>query len=169
MREAATPWAPPLLAACRALLADDEMFEPLFDEALELHRAVEDPYLEARTRLAYGERLRRAGRRILAREELRSAHAIFATLQCDVWASRASRELRASGERLRSAAASGDELTPQEREIALQVAGGQGQQGGCRLLFLSPKTVEFHLSRVYRKLGVSSRTELAGLFAGGAG
>jgi DNA-binding CsgD family transcriptional regulator len=167
--QAATPWAPPLLAACRALLADDGMFEPLFDKALELHRAVEDPYLEARTRLAYGERLRRSGRRVLAREELRSAHAIFATLQCDVWASRASRELRASGERLRSAAASGDELTPQEREIALQVASGKANKEVAASLFLSPKTVEFHLSRVYRKLSVSSRTELAALFAGGAG
>ena len=138
----------------------------MFEESLELQRAVGDPYLEARTRLVYGERLRRAGRRVLAREELRAAHAIFISLRCDVWAARASRELRASGERLRSAATSGDELTPQEREIALQVAGGKANKEVAAALFLSPKTVEFHLSRVYRKLDVSSRTALSRLLAG---
>ena len=165
----ATAWAPPLIATCRALLADDDRLETLFHEALALHERSFDRYAEARARLFYGERLRRAGRRVMAREELRRAHALFTDLRCDVWAARASRELRASGERLRSAAASGDDLTPQEREIALQVAGGKANKEVAVALFLSPKTVEFHLSRVYRKLGVSSRTELASLFAGGAG
>src|SRR5205085_2423830 len=100
-----------LVATCRAMLADDDRLEELFDEAVALHEQSFDRYVEARARLFYGERLRRAGRRVLARVQLRRAHALFSDLRCDLWAARASRELRASGERLRSAAVSGDELT----------------------------------------------------------
>jgi DNA-binding CsgD family transcriptional regulator len=163
--ELATAWATPLVATSRALLAGVEEYEALFDDALTLHARSFDPFAQARARLLYGERLRRAGQRVAAREQLRAAHMAFETLRCHAWAARASRELRASGERLRSAASSGEELTPQEREIALQVASGKANKEVAAALFLSPKTVEFHLSRIYRKFDISSRAELVRRYA----
>ena len=154
-------WGAAVAARCRGILASDDAFEEHFADALALHGKAEDAFAEARTRLCFGERLRRAGRRVDAREQLRPALATFDRLECVAWIERARRELRATGEKLgRRAAVSGDALTPQELQVALQVAEGKTNKEVGAALFLSPKTVEFHLARVYRKLGLSSRSAL---------
>jgi DNA-binding CsgD family transcriptional regulator len=155
-------------ARCRGLLAADDAFEEAFQEALELH-ADRDPFGRARTRLCFGERLRRAGRRIDARAELRAAHDGFEGLGARPWAERAAAELKATGERLgRRAAQQGEELTTQELRVALQAAEGKTNKEVGAALFLSPKTVDFHLRRVYRKLDLRSRGELIKQFAASA-
>jgi DNA-binding CsgD family transcriptional regulator len=158
----ATPlWGGALVARCRGLLADDESFTVHFDEALDLHARVEDRFQEARTLLCYGERLRRTGNKSEARVRLRAALERFDELRAAPWADRAQRELRATGERIRrSRPAAGQELTPQELQVALPVAEGKTNKEAAAALFLSPKTVEFHLASVYRKLGVTSRRDL---------
>lgn len=103
-----------------------------------------------------------------ARRALTAAVESFDRLDAQAWAERGRRELRASGAKLRRSAEPGDELTPQEHQIALQVAEGKANKEVAAALFLSPKTVEFHLSRIYRKLRVSSRAELVRRFAGAA-
>ena len=158
-------WGAALVARCRGMLAPDD-FDGFFLEALELHQTVADLFQEARTLLAFGERLRRAGRRVDARPQLRAALEAFEQLEATPWVGRTRRELRATGEKLgRRAAASGDDLTPQELQVALQVAEGKTNKEVGAALFLSPKTVEFHLARVYRKLDISSRAELIRRFA----
>lgn len=161
------PWAAPVLARCRGVLADDGTFEEHFLEALLLHGDA-NAFAKARTLLCFGERLRRTGRKTEARERLREAHAIFMSLEATPWSDRARRELRATGERLRRVRPEeGEELTPQELQVALQVAEGKTNKEAGAALFLSPKTVEFHLARVYRKLDLSSRAELIRHFAAG--
>ena len=117
-------------------------------------------FQHARTYLAYGERLRRAQRRRDARVQLRAAAEIFDRLDARPWAERARAELRASGETLARGGDGGEQLTPQELQIALLVSEGRTNAEVGRAVFLSTRTVEFHLSRTYRKLGVASRTEL---------
>ncbi len=154
------PETDPRALRCRGLLAGDDDFEAPFRAALEQH-AVEDAFGLARTRLCFGERLRRVGRRIDARGPLRAAHQAFERLGARPWAERAAAELRASGERLgRREARAGEELTPQELQVALHVAEGKTNKEVGAALFLSPKTVDFHLRRVFRKLGLRSRREL---------
>ena len=116
--------------------------------------------------LCYGERLRRLRRPRDAREHLHEALETFERIGARPWAERARAELRASGERLRRrGTAAHEQLTPQELQVSLAAADGlTNKEIGARL-FLSPKTVEFHLSRTYRKLDVSSRVELARLLA----
>jgi DNA-binding CsgD family transcriptional regulator len=151
---------------CRGLLAEGDAFEPYFAEALSAHEEVQSPFALARTRLCYGERLRRAGRRVDAREQLRSALDVFDRLGALPWAERTHTELRASGETLRRRdAIEAEQLTPQELQIALQVAEGKTNKEVGAALFLSHKTVEFHLSRIYRKLDLNSRAELIRQFA----
>jgi DNA-binding NarL/FixJ family response regulator len=124
------------------------------------------PFATARTALSYGERLRRSGRRVESRVQLRAALATFLRLCARPWAERAERELRTTGETVRRHATSATEhLSPQELQIGLVVAQGVTNREAGAQLFLSPKTIEYHLSRVYRKLGVRSRTELARLVA----
>jgi DNA-binding CsgD family transcriptional regulator len=158
-----------LLERCRGLVAADEDFEPHFLHALELHRASRGRYDEARTRLCYGERLRRTRRRRDARDQLRPALAVFEELLASPWADRARAELRATGEHVGAREPSGEQLTAQELRIALQAADGKTSRQIGAALFLSPKTVEFHLGRVYRKLGIGSRAELIHHFLDGAG
>jgi DNA-binding CsgD family transcriptional regulator len=159
------PWARARIARCEGLLAEEGELESRFAEALRLESGA-DPLALARTHLCFGERLRRAGRRVDARGQLRLALATFERLEASPWAERARRELRASGEKLRrSGPERGAELTPQELQIALQVAEGKPNKEVAGALFLSPKTVEFHLSRIYRKLDMSSRSELVHRFA----
>jgi DNA-binding CsgD family transcriptional regulator len=149
---------------CAGLLADDAAFEVSFREAIELHPDA-DAFALARTRLCYGERLRRAGRRRAARVELEAALDVFEPLGAEPWAARAHGELVASGRRLRRRGAEGrDELTPQELQVAIHVARGLSNREIAQTLFLSPKTVESHLTRVYRKLDLHARGELAELF-----
>jgi DNA-binding CsgD family transcriptional regulator len=152
-------------ARCAGLLGNDEDFEAPFAQALDRH-AEHDAFGRARTPLCLGERRRRAGRRVEARTELRAAHEVFGRLGARPWADRAASELRATGERLgRREARPGDELTPQELQVALQAAEGRTNKEIGAALFLSPKTVDFHLRRVFRKLDVRSRGELIRHFA----
>lgn len=154
-------------ARCRGLL--DDTFEPGFQEALQHHELSANPYEKARTLLLYGERLRRSNRRAEARERLRAARTIFAGLEATPWAQRAEAELAATGERLQRAAPTGSvRLTPQELQVALAVAAGATNREAASALFLSPKTIEFHLSNVYSKLGIRSRSALAARVAEGA-
>ena len=164
------PW--PLARALRGqgLLAADADFPALFDQAIRQHAQTLDAFETARTRLAYGERLRRARNRVLAREQLRAALDIFEHLGAGPWADRASAELAATGEtRRRRDPATIDELTPQELQIALALAGGSTTRETAASLFLSPKTVEYHLRHVYQKFGIHSRDELARALAGEGG
>ncbi len=159
---ASAPLPAALAARCRGLLADGDHFE----QAIALHEAVQSPFALARTRLCHGERLRRAGRRVEAREQLRPALEAFERIGARPWAERARGELRATGETLRRRLPhEAEELTPQELQIALQVAEGKANKEVGAALFLSHKTVEFHLSRIYRKLDINSRAALIRRFA----
>jgi DNA-binding CsgD family transcriptional regulator len=157
---AQSPWGRHAVARARVLLAPAELLDAAYQQvpAAPIHSGFE----AARTRLVYGERLRRAGRRMEARECLRGAVGIFHAIGTEPWERRAQAELRASGARLRRPDASArDELTPQELQVALVVADGVTNREAAARLFLSPKTIEVHLSRAYRKLGVRTRTELS--------
>jgi class 3 adenylate cyclase/DNA-binding CsgD family transcriptional regulator len=156
------PWSLARAARCRGLLAGDAEFDGHFEKALALHTRTPDVFETARTRLAYGARLRRARRRVRAREELRAALDIFDRLSAAPWAELARVELEATGETARRRDVSTlDALTPQELQIAQLLAAGKTTREAAAALFLSPKTVEYHLRHVYRKLGVGSRGELA--------
>ena len=151
-------------------LVDDAEAERHYAEALALHADDPDAFERARTELCLGERLRRIGRRTDAREPLRAALATFDALGAAPWAERASAELKATGETVRRRdAASLDELTPQELRIALLLAEGQTTRQAAAALYLSPKTVEYHLRHVYLKLGVNSRAALAQALRAGGG
>jgi DNA-binding CsgD family transcriptional regulator len=153
-----------MLARCRAALAEGDEAERLFQEALELHARETPPYERARTQLAYGERLRRERRKTEARVQLRCALETFEGVGATLWAQRARGELNATGESARKRDASTiDDLTPQELRIAQLVAGGASNRDAAAQLFVSPKTVEYHLRKVFLKLGLSSRIELARL------
>jgi DNA-binding CsgD family transcriptional regulator len=159
-------WALAAASRCRGLLADDGDYDEAFAEAFEWHEHTRTPFEKARTELCYGERLRRDKRRADAREPLESALRTFEKLQAAPWIERAASELAATGvtARAREQSAAG-QLTPQELQVALTVAEGATNREAGAALFLSPKTIETHLSRVYRKLNVRSRTELAHLLA----
>src|SRR6202012_4305065 len=134
----------------------------LFATALEQHRESGMPFELARTQLAYGQRLRRSGRRIDARAQIRDALVVFQRLRAPHWITRAERELAGTGERLRrTGAVARDQLTPQELQIARLIAAGASNREVAASLFLSPKTIETHLTRIYRKLDVRSRSQLA--------
>ena len=151
-------------ARCRGLLAESA-FEPHFDEALRQHDRCPWPFERARTELCLGERLRRAGQRRAARDRLRSALDTFAALGATPWVEWAQRELNASAESVRGRRASvTDELTRQELQVARTIAGGLTNKEAAAALFVSPKTIEFHLANVYRKLGIRSRSQLVRLF-----
>ena len=157
------PWALARAARVRALLAPDDELERHFDEALGLHAQTPDVFESARTRLAYGARLRRSGSRVRAREQLREAIELFDDLGAEPWSSLARVELEATGETARKRDPSTlDQLTPQEVQIALLLAGGSTTREAAAAMFLSPKTIEYHLRNIYRKLGIHSRPELVG-------
>jgi len=159
-------WAKGAVARGHAMLASDDELDRSFGRALERWASPESSLDHARTQLCYGERLRRAGRRSDARAQLRAALDTFERLGSDAWAIRARSELEASGETARRRGpVLTDQLTPRELQVALAVAGGCTNREAGASLFLSPKTVELHLSRIYRKLGIRSRTELARRFA----
>jgi DNA-binding CsgD family transcriptional regulator len=155
-----------LVARCEGLLAPDERFEECFVRALAHHARAVDPMAEARTRLCLGERLRRARRRRDARVELRLAIETFERLGAQPWTERARRELTASGEVARRRDPStAEQLTPHELQIGRAVAEGATNREVAARLFVSPKTIEYHLGRIYRKLGIGSRSELVLRFA----
>ena len=153
-------WALALCARCRALLAEDP--EPLFAEALALHADSARPLDHARTLLLLGEHRRRRGEHAESREPLRAALDDFEELGADGWGKRARSELRAAGEvagaRNPSLLA---QLAPEELQMARLVAEGHSNHDVAARLFRSPKTIEAQLRRVFVKLGVSSRIELA--------
>ena len=156
-----TDWARGIHARSHAVLSEGEAAEHLYREAIErLGRTRLRPDL-ARAHLLYGEWLRREGRRIDAREHLRTAHDMLATIGMEAFAERARRELLATGERVRTrTVATQDELTPQEEQIARLARDGLSNAEIAAHLFLSPRTVEWHLRKVFSKLGISSRKEL---------
>jgi DNA-binding CsgD family transcriptional regulator len=150
------------VAHCRALLAEGETARGLFEEALTLHARSRRPFERARTELAYGEFLRRARRRVEARTHLQAALDRFEQLNARPWAERARVELRAAGRTARKRDPSTVlQLTPQEMQVARFVARGLHTREVAAQLFLSTRTVDFHLRNVFAKLGISSRTELA--------
>ncbi len=152
----------PTVARCRALLAADHRFDAAYGAALRLLKDRAMPFERGRTELCYGERLRRAKRFGEARQHLQLALDAFETLGAAMWTERVRAELRAMGAPQRqSAAAQTDQLTPRELEVALLVARGATNKEAGASLFLSPKTIDFHLCHVYRKLGVRSRVGLA--------
>jgi DNA-binding CsgD family transcriptional regulator len=155
-----------LAARCRGLIAEAD-FEREFESALELHAEASAPFERGRTLLAYGSRLHRARRRVDGRERLREALEVFEGLGATPWAKRTEAELTAAGAIHRDPIADPDELSPQEIRVAVAVAAGATNREVAAKLYLSPKTIEFHLGRVYRKLGIHSRTELATLVAKG--
>ena len=156
------PWSLARALRCQGILAAGPGFTASFEQALSYHEQTPDAFETARTRLAYGERLRRARDRIRAREQLRAAADAFERLDARPWADRARAELAATGETLRRRDSSTlEELTPQELQIALLLTAGKTTRETAAALFLSPKTVEYHLRHVYQKLGIHSREELA--------
>jgi DNA-binding CsgD family transcriptional regulator len=155
-------WPKAVAARCRGLVAGDGEFTEHFESALRWHARTPTPFERARTELCLGERLRRARRRGDAREPLRAAFEVFEQLGAVPWASRARAELAATGQTVRSRQIRfSDELTARELQVALVVAQGATNREAASALFLTPKTVEYHLAHIYRKLGVRSRTELA--------
>jgi DNA-binding CsgD family transcriptional regulator len=159
-------WAQAAAARCRGMGADD--FEEHFERALALHDLTPTPFERARTELAYGERLRRAGRRAESRVHLRSALETFERLGAAPWRDRTAAELGVSVEHMSSGRQGIDRLSPQELQVALLVADGATNREVAAALFVTTKTVEFHLRNIYRKLSIRSRTELARTVAEGA-
>jgi DNA-binding NarL/FixJ family response regulator len=157
------PWAAAVAARCRALLSADGNAEQHFAEAVRLHALGGRPLEQARTRLVYGEWLRRERRRVDARLQLEVARTIFSELGAEPWAERARAELRATG--APAVAATGgsgavSRLTAQELHVVRLAALGRTNREIAAQLFLSPRTVGFHLYKAFPKLGISSRAEL---------
>ncbi|WP_141579340.1 AAA family ATPase [Actinomadura sp. WMMA1423] len=159
---AGTDWALGVLARSKALLSDGEAADLLYREAIErLQRSRAAAYL-ARTHLVFGEWLRRENRRLEAREHLRTAHEMLQGFGAQAFADRARRELLATGETVRKRTAeTPDGLTPQEGQIARLARKGLSNPEIGAQLFLSPRTVEYHLSKVFTKLAITSRRQLA--------
>jgi len=157
-----TDWARGVEARCRALLSQGDAAEGHYRRSLaHLARTRMRPDL-ARAHLLYGEWLRRERRRAEARDQLRTAHDMLEAMGMEAFAERARRELSATGEtaRKRAAAASDQQLTAQERQIALLARDGMSNPEIGARLFLSPRTVQYHLGNVFAKLGISSRNRL---------
>ena len=157
-RASGTEWALGIEARCRALLNGDESLYRESIERLARSRAVVEL---ARSRLLYGEWLRRENRRTDARELLRAAHESFSQMGAEAFAERARRELLATGETVRRVTEdTRDALTPQEIQVARLARDGHSNPEIGAQLFISPRTVEYHLRKVFRKLDVSNRKEL---------
>ncbi|MFF4518383.1 helix-turn-helix transcriptional regulator [Streptomyces mirabilis] len=158
-----TPWGLGLLARCRALMADDEQAEELYRESADLLARTQITVELARTHLVYGEWLRRRRRRSDARAQLRKAYEMFTSMGATAFAERARTELTATGERPRGR----DEqvthgLTAQEKQVARLAAAGATNDEIAARLFLSTSTIEYHLTKIFRKLAITSRRKLAG-------
>ena len=179
-RPPSPPWSPSRLALAtgnhitlglaglgRALLAGDDHAEPEYLLAIEHFRQCPlAPYL-ARSYLLYGEWLRRQRRRRDAREQLRAAWQMFDKLGMEAFAERARAELRATGEHARKRSIqTQDALTSQEAQIARMAADGASNTEIAARLFISASTVEYHLRKVFRKLGITSRVRLAHALSG---
>ena len=161
-----TNWALGVEARCRGLLNDDEFsYRESIERLSQCLAAVE----LARSQLSYGEWLRRANRRADAREYLRAAHQSFSRMGADAFAERARRELLATGETVRKrTGATAEALTPQEVCVAMMARDGHSNPEIGARLFISPRTVEYHLHKVFRKLNITGRRDLRDALADGA-
>lgn len=158
---AGTPWGLGLLARCQALMSTDEDAESRYRDSVDLLGQVPVALDLAHTRLLFGEWLRRRGQRREARTHLHAAHQLFDSCGAVPFAERARAELLATGEQVRKRtmpAPSG--LTPQEQQVAVLAAGGSTNAEIASRLFITVSTVEFHLNKVFRKLGISSRRQI---------
>ncbi|WP_166356367.1 AAA family ATPase [Phytoactinopolyspora limicola] len=156
-------WAQHALARCRALTAEGEASIELFHEAVDVRAELVSPLELARTMLCFGERLRRLGRRVEAARWLYRGLVLAQECGAGALVTRAERELRAAGRSPASETAHLGELTEAEQRIASRVAAGKRNREIATELFISVRTVETHLGRIFRKLGIRSRTELVGL------
>jgi DNA-binding CsgD family transcriptional regulator len=162
-RTRATPgdWALGIGARVRALLSEGEAAERLYRESIERLGRTRVRVELARGHLLYGEWLRRERRRVDAREQLRTAHEMLTTMGIEAFAERARRELLATGETVRRRSVeTRDEFTAQERQIARLARDGLSNPEIGTRLFISPRTVKYHLRKVFIKLDISSRSEL---------
>ena len=164
-----TDWALGFLARSRAMHSEGPAAESLYREAIDRLGPTRIRVAHARALLVYGEWLRRENRRVDAREQLRAAHAMLTDAGMAAFAERARRELLATGETVRKRSVETlDDLTPQEAQIARLAADRQTNPEIGAQLFLSPRTVEWHLRKVFGKLGISSRKELRSALSDGA-
>ena len=155
-------WVRGVTARSRGLVAAEKDAEEDYRESIDLLGQTSLRTELARSHLVYGEWLRRQGRRVDAREQLRRAHELFDDIGSEAFAARARRELSATGETIRRRTTESDvELTQQERQIARLAAGGHTNPQIATQLFISSRTVEWHLGKIFGKLGISSRRELA--------
>jgi DNA-binding CsgD family transcriptional regulator len=166
----ATDWALGIEAQCRGLVTDGDAADELYGEAITRLESSRARLALARANLLYGEWLRRNRRTLAARDQLRTAHRMLTGMGIHGFAERAARELRATGATVRDRAAeTNGELTPQEAQIARLASEGLSNPEIGTRLFLSPRTVEYHLRKVFAKLRIGSRKELGralGLQAG---
>ncbi|HEX8627968.1 MAG TPA: helix-turn-helix transcriptional regulator, partial [Catenuloplanes sp.] len=167
---AGATWGLALAARCQGLLTDGEDADAHFARAVHLHAGSGRPFDAARTELLWGGLLRRRRRRTQARTHLRAACEAFERLGAVPWAELARAELQATGEtaRKRDPSTVGD-LTPQELVIARLVGAGGTNREIAAQLFLSPRTVDYHLHKVFAKLGMSARSELVRMAVSGDG
>jgi DNA-binding CsgD family transcriptional regulator len=162
-----TDWALGVEARSRALVSEGDAAEQLYREAIERLARTRMRVELARAHLVYGEWLRREQRRVDAREQLRVAHEMFAHMGVEVFAERARRELQATGETARTRThETRDVLTPQEAQIARLARDGLSNPEIGAQLFISPRTVQYHLHKVFQKLDITSRNQLSRIPAG---
>ena len=162
-RAAGTNWGLGMLDRSKALVSDGDAADALYRESIERLDRCRMVVHSARARLVYGEWLRRANRRVDAREQLRAAFAMLSDIGADAFAERARRELLATGETVRKRSVeSSNTLTAQEAQVAWLAAEGRTNPEIAGRLFISPRTAEYHLRKVFGKLGISSRRELRG-------
>jgi DNA-binding CsgD family transcriptional regulator len=156
-----TEWVLGVEARVRALLSEGDVAESLYREAIERLGRTRVRVELGRTHLVYGEWLRRENRRVDAREQLRTAHEMFASMGAEAFADRARRELLATGETVRKRTVeTRGELTAQEAQIARLARDGLSNPEIGTRLFISPRTVQYHLRKVFIKLDIRSRTQL---------
>jgi DNA-binding CsgD family transcriptional regulator len=166
-RASGTDWALGIEAGSRALLSDGRDAEPLYREAVERLARTRGAVHVARARLLYGEWLRRENRRVDARDQLRAAHEMFSAIGAEGFAERARHELAATGETVRKRADDArGVLTPQEAQIARLAKDGLSNPEIGAQLFISPRTVQYHLRKVFLKLDITSRNQLSRVPAG---
>jgi ATP/maltotriose-dependent transcriptional regulator MalT len=163
-RVTSSEWALGIEARIRAFLSEGDIADGLYRESIERLGRTRVRVELARARLVYGEWLRRDNRRVDAREQLRTAHELFATMGAEAFADRARRELLATGETVRKRRdETRGELTAQEAQIARLARDGLSNPEIGTRLFISPRTVQYHLRKVFLKLGIRSRTQLDGV------